>query len=298
MAKIDLYKRWELIVRLLKVSPLSFEELNAKLIKHPEIEAGLLKFSIRTFARDIAGIEKNFKIEIKHNRGINAYEIVEDETDFKYDRLIEAYNIVNVLKQSDVATKYVFLDNRKSKGTENFNGIIHAIQNKLIITFEHHSFWNKEIKQRKCVPVAMKEAQGRWYLVAFDLFKNDFKTYGLDRISNLVITPDYYRNYPEINVVEHFKDAYGIVINEPVAKIVLEFDNSQINYIKSLPFHHSQKIIKENKKNFTVELTMHPTYDLRMEILKYGDQCEVKEPIELRNQMKEIAQKMLKKYKK
>jgi predicted DNA-binding transcriptional regulator YafY len=298
MAKIDLYKRWELIVRFLKVNPLSFEDLNTKLYNHPEIDKDAFKFSLRTFPRDIEAIAENFKIEIKYNRGLNAYEITEDNSDLRYDRLIEAYNIVNVLKQSDVATKYIFLDNRKSKGSENFNGIMHAIQNKLIITFEHHSFWNKEIKQRKCVPVAMKEAQARWYLLAYDLSENDFKTYGLERINNLVITPDYYRNYPTINVDEYFKHAYGIVINEPVAKIVLEFDNSQINYIKSLPFHHSQKITKESNKLFTVELTMQPTYDFRMEILKYGDLCEVIEPIALRNQMKVIAQNMLKKYKK
>ena len=29
-----------------------------------------------------------------------------------------------------------------------------------------------------------------------------------------------------------------------------EFDNSQKEYIKSLPFHHSQEIIEEKKKHF------------------------------------------------
>lgn len=201
------------------------------------------------------------------------------------------------MKQSDVATKNIFLDNRKAKGTNNFNGIIHAIQKKLIITFNHNSFWSNEIKKRKCVPIAIKEAQSRWYLFAYDLLENDFKTYGLERMDDLTITPDFYRNYPPVNVEEYFRNAYGIVISEQITKIVLEFDNSQINYIQSLPFHHSQKIVKEDKKFFKVELLMHPTYDLRMEILKYGALCEVKEPIDLRNQIKGIATGMVKKYK-
>lgn len=298
MAKIDLYKRWELIVRELKKKPLSYSGLSEKLNSHPEIEQDELKFSLRTFPRDLEAIAKNFNIIIEYNRGNKVYEIVEDYHETKHERLMEAYSILNVLHQSNNEKEIIFLDDKKSKGTDNFNGIIHAIKNKLIIEFLHHSYWNNEIKERKCLPVAIKEAQNRWYLFAYDLLENKFRTYGLDRISNFVLTTKSYKNTPSINITDYFKDAYGIVTTEEAVKVVIAFDISQINYVKTLPFHPSQKITRETKTTFEIELFIQPTYDFRMELLKYGNLCEVIEPKEFREQMREIFVKGTKRYKK
>ena len=298
MAKIDLYKRWELIVRELKKNPLSYEELSEKLNSHPEMDQEELKFSLRTFPRDIVGIAKNFNIIIEYNRGQKVYEITSEYHEPKHERLMEAYSILNVLNQSNSQNDIIFLDDKKSKGTDHFNGIIHAIKNKLIIEFLHHSYWNNEIKDRECLPIAIKEAQNRWYLFAYDALEKKFKIYGLDRISDFTLTTKSYKNAPSINITDYFKDAYGIVTTEEAVKVTIAFDISQINYVRSLPFHPSQKITKETKTTFWIELFIQPTYDFRMELLKYGNLCEVIEPVDFRSQMREIFVKGVKRYRK
>ena len=50
-------------------------------------------------------------------------------------------------------------------------------------------------------------------------------------------------------------------------------------------------------KTFIIELFIHPTFDFRMELLKYGDQCEVLEPKKLRDEMKAIVVNLSKMYK-
>jgi proteasome accessory factor B len=290
MTKRDYLKRYMLIIEVLRKKASTFSEINSFLIDN-EIE-----ISQRTFQRDKEEIESLWGIEIKFNKKEEKYEINEEYADEKFDRIVESFNLVNVLNQSQSVSKYIYLEQRRHKGSEYFQGILHAIQNELIITFQLNSYWN-EPSFRRCIPKGIKEAQNRWYLIAFDLDRNDFRNYGLDRISNFEITSGKMK-VPDININEQYKHAFGIENSLNSTTIILEFDISQINYLKSLPLHHSQNIIIENKSTFRVAYFMHPTHDFIMEILRFGNWCEVIEPIDLRNKLKEITNNMKKKYKK
>ncbi len=267
MAKKEYLQRYILIVELLRRKSVSFLEIQEYLFDN-EID-----ISQRTFQRDKEEIESLWGIEIKFNKKDGNYEIKEELSDGKFDRIAESFTIANALNQSETFSKYIFLEQRKPKGTEYFNGILHAIQNNLIITFQLNSYW-AEATQRRCVPKAIKEAQNRWYLIGYDLDREDFRNYGLDRITNFEITSSK-KATPNININNEYKNAFGIETYGEPTTILIEFENSQKEYIKSLPFHASQKIVEEKNKSFIIELFIHPTFDFRMELLKYGDQCEV-----------------------
>lgn len=289
MAKKEYLQRYILIVELLRRKSVSFLEIQEYLFDN-EID-----ISQRTFQRDKEEIESLWGIEIKFNKKDGNYEIKEELSDGKFDRIAESFTIANALNQSETFSKYIFLEQRKPKGTEYFNGILHAIQNNLIITFQLNSYW-AEATQRRCVPKAIKEAHNRWYLIGYDLDREDFRNYGLDRITNFEITSSK-KATPNININDEYKNAFGIETYGEPTIILIEFENSQKEYIKSLPFHPSQKIMEENEKSFITELFMLPTYDFRMELLKYGDQCEVLEPKMLRDEMKAIVVNLSKMYK-
>lgn len=295
MAKHDVIKRQFLIVEYLRKKPATFRQINDFLLnKQNETEYDLV-ISQRTFQRDCDEITTLWGVEIAFNKRENYYEIVNDENDLYFDRIMEAFDTVAVLQKTKTVGNYLYLENRKSKGTEYFNGIIHAIQNQLVVTFQLNSYW-KPASFRRCVPKAIKESQNRYYLIAYDLDKNDFRNYGLDRISNFVITSEKQKT-PDINVEEFYQHAFGIECYHDPEKIVLEFVNDQKQYLKSLPLHTSQKIIQENKETFTVELFMHPTNDFVMEIMRYGAICEVKSPDFLTDRIKHEVRLLQEKYK-
>ncbi|MEY4834708.1 MAG: hypothetical protein RI980_823 [Bacteroidota bacterium] len=288
MAKKEYLQRYILIVELLRRKEVSFHEIKEFLFEN-EIE-----ISQRTFQRDKEEIESLWGIEIKYNKKEGVYEIIEELSDGKFDRIAESFTLANALNISASVSKYIFLEQRKPKGTEYFNRVLYAIQNNLIITFQLNSFW-AEPTQRRCVPKAIKEAQNRWYLIGYDLDREDFRNYGLDRISNFEITSSK-KATPNINVPEHYKNAFGIETYGVPIMILLEIDNSQKEYIKSLPFHTSQKIVEEKDKCFTIELFMHPTFDFIMEILKLGNWIEVIQPNNIKQEVRKIVIEQYKKY--
>lgn len=295
MAKQDSIKRQFLIVEFLRNKPANFQQINNFLLKK-EIETGYkLSISQRTFQRDCEEVLSLWDIEIKFNKRDGLYEIVNEEDNPYFDRIMESFDTVALLQQSKNIGEYLYLEKRKSKGTEYFNGILHAIQNNLIVEFQLNSYW-KETSQRSCVPKAIKESQNRYYLIAYDLDKKDFRNYGLDRISHFKITAKKQKT-PIIDVENYYKNAFGIERYDEPEKIVLKFENQQKAYVNSLPLHSSQKIIKESTDTFFLELFMHPTNDFVMEIMRHGAICEVLEPAFLRDRIKAEIKQLQEKYK-
>ncbi len=290
MAKKEYLQRYILIVELLRRKEVSFHELQDYLFQKD------IEISQRTFQRDKEEIESLWGIEIKFNKKDGVYEIKEELSDGKFDRIAESFTLANALNQSETISKYIFLEQRKPKGTEYFNGILHAIQNNLVIKFQLNSFWARPTF-RICVPKAIKEAQNRWYLIGYDLDRQEFRNYGLDRISNFEITT-IKKQSPNINIQEYYKNAFGIETYGEPTPIVLKFENSQKEYIKSLPFHTSQTIFDEDETHFKVKVKLHPTYDFIMEILRFGKWCEVVEPENFRNEVKQVISEMYLKYSK
>lgn len=297
MAKQDTIKRQFLIIEFLRKHPASFNEI-IDYLQEKEQDTGFnLTISQRTFQRDCNEILSLWDIDISYNKRKNVYEIANEDDTPHIDRIMEAFDTVSVLNQSKKLGNYIYLEQRKSKGTEFFNGIVYAIQNNFSVQFQHHNYWYGTKSNRHVVPKAIKESQNRFYLVAWDLDKKEFRNFGLDRITNFLITNKKH-NSPKINIEEYYQHTFGIErYNDPV-KIVLEFDNDQKEYVKSLPFHSSQKITKENKHTFVLELFMHPTNDFIMEIMRHGAICEVKEPLELREDVHKRLIEALGKYQK
>lgn len=296
MAKRDFIKRHLLIIELLRKRPSTYDDILNYLINNQDQIGYQLEISKRTLQRDLKEIDSIWGIEITYNRGKQAYVIESDEysQDETIQRTLESFDLISALKQNRKVGKSIFLEKRKSSGSEYFNGIIHAIDNNLVITFDHLSF-SKAPSTRRCIPKAIKESQNRFYLIAYDLDINDFRNFGLDRVKNLVVTNDR-ASSPQINVESDYQHAFGIERYETAQKVVLRFDIQQKEYIHSLPLHHSQRITSENLDHFTLELFIHPTHDFLLEIMRHGPICEVIEPLKLRNLVKERVQNLAKMY--
>jgi predicted DNA-binding transcriptional regulator YafY len=289
MSKKQFIKRHHLIINKLRSSPCSFKDLQTHLEKHSIDEEENYTISKRTFERDVAEICSIYKIEIEYIRSQNVYQISEDADEVKTDRLIESFQIFNALSISDTLSNHIIIEKRQPLGTENMHGLLHAIKNRFEICFSHRNYWNsnKEKRIRLVYPLALKEARNRWYLVAQDPNDGVFKTFSLDRITDLNITRKQF-DYPiDFDAEKKFEFSFGIVTdNTKPEKIKLWLSHKQADYIKSLPLHSSQKIVSENDKECIIELHLSPTYDFQMELLSMGKEIKVLEPESLRNEIK------------
>ena len=145
---------------------------------------------------------------------------------------------------------------------------------------------------------ALKEFRNRWYVVGKDLKDNKIKSFGLDRLSKLDFTGKHFALPDNFEVNEHYKNCFGIIspnADKP-QEIILSFDPFQGKYIKSLPLHASQEILEDNEDELLIKLTLYITHDFVMELLSYGENVKVIEPIALIEQMKQSYKNALDQY--
>ena len=294
MSKLIYFKRYLYVIDRLRSRPCSFSALQDHVmskLEQDDIDT-TFEYAIRTFERDKKDITALFGIVIQYNRKDKTYAIDEEEIENQsVTRMIDAFSIHHALQEGNKLSPSVFLEKRKSLGTEHIYGIIHAIQNLYLLQFTHQKHWEDFSTQREVKPIAIKESQQRWYLVALDKKNETVKTFGLDRISNLKITDTKFKPVA-YNVETEFQHAFGVETYEAAKKVILEFSKQQGNYIKTFPLHKSQRIVKETEDAVSIEIFIHTTNDIKMELLKYGSNVKVIAPISLQNDIKNRISEM------
>ncbi len=289
MSKKQFLKRYSLIINRLRKSACSFAEIQRYLEEQSVNDEMNYEISKRTFQREIKEIESNYDIVIEYNRSQKVYEITHEGNENRNERLMESFEIIDALKISINLSNHLILEKRRPLGTNNMNFLIHAIKNQLEVNFLHEKYWDEDQdrKLRIVRPIALKEARGRWYLIALDIKDTRIKTFGLDRIFDLEITHKKFKPIKNYDPEEAFRHSFGILAdeNEP-QKIVLSFTFEQGKYAKSLPLHHSQKVIIDDESEYRIVLLIHPTYDFVMELLAMGAEVKVLEPKSLQDEMK------------
>ena len=297
MSKKQFIKRHHLIINRLRKTPCSFNEISDYLHGCSVEDDEFYPISKRTLQRDINEILQIYCIEISYNRNRKKYEIADDVDENKTERLLETVQIYNALSIQNSVVENIILEKRKPSGTEHFHHLLFAIKNNFIITFYHQKFLDFEITERKVEPLVIKESQNRWYLVAKDSRDSEIKTFGLDRISNLKTTKEKFEKIPKILIEEKFRNAFGITTNNTKPeKIIIKATEQESRYIETLPLHHSQKFLYEKDGFQFYELFLTPTYDFISEILSFGQNIILVEPLSLKKQIRSELKKILENY--
>lgn len=298
MSQKETVTRYSLIIKKLRKSPSTFEEIYEYLAKESDWQEYNFRISKRTFQRDVQDIRAIYQIDIQYDLSRKVYFIDFDEYEDLSIRILEAFDTFNALNLFDRVSHRIHFEKRRPQGTDNLYGLLHAIKNQLQLGFMYHKFWEDTPSHRIVEPYALKEFKNRWYLLANDLKDNNIKTFGLDRLSKIELTDNHFRLPENFNLNQHFKHCFGIISpnGEKPEKIILSFEPIQGKYIKTLPLHESQKILIDNEIELQIQLTLIPTFDFIMELLSFGSRMKVIQPQHLAKEIKQHLEDALKHY--
>jgi len=95
-----------------------------------------------------------------------------------------------------------------------------------------------------------------------------------------------------------FRFSFGVINpdDSPPEEIILSFGREQGKFVKSYPLHESQEVIRDDAKELRIRLRLCITYDLKMELLSYGERVKILAPAALKKEMQKIYRKALEQY--
>ena len=250
--------------------------------------------SAASVERDLRDIRADYDITITYDRQKRGYFLDlpndEDISNFReFVRLLERRERLEVLTGSGRSIgQYLQLEqNDGFRGLDLMAPLWNAMQRKVVVTFHYQNYTEKTGRQRHVEPGLLFEFRNRWYLDGFDIGPTGGqRTFGLDRMRDLELTPQAIQPR-QIDYRTARRHVIGVTAppGSPVEQVVLRFRRPEAEYVLSLPMHSSQQTVSETATHVDVELRVVVNHELEREIMAYGEEVEVLEPVALREKI-------------
>lgn len=196
------------------------------------------------------------------------------------DMIIKLENNLN--KSSKKTKNYIQFENNKLlKGLEKINPLYQAILNQKPLLIEYKSFKAQESQEQIYFPYLLKEYRNRWFLICKPKKVSHLITLALDRIEKFELPENEdFILYDNIDFDTYFDDVIGVTKTEKnyARKVIFIVDKANAPYVKTKPFHPSQKIISEDEYGTTFVIKVVLNFELEREILGFGENIKVIAP--------------------
>lgn len=298
--KVRFFQRYSYIINLLSRKRLNVNELVNEIVDNFQ---DYNSYSSRTLSRDITDIKEIFGFDIVFNRSLGYYEIDRNnlnDDDVDKQKLLEALQFFELANMARQYNDIILFEQRQFIGFELIAVILDAIKNLKIISFEYEKFDSSAVKSRIVKPLALREHNSRWYLIAEEVDDVNCirKNFGLDRIHNINVSESDFIYPKDFNIKLHFENVYGLGegLSNKIETVQLLFNPVSARYIESLPLHASQQEISRSEVGVVFEYELFTNQELVREIVKIGSGVKVVKPTMLKNEVKKFLNESLKQY--
>ncbi len=134
------------------------------------------------------------------------------------------------------------------------------------------------------------------YLIGWDESKAAVRTFKLERIRDLRLTPERFEAPPEGEIEASLERAWGIIADQGEVDVVLRFSPTVASRVAETTWHPTQTITPGPDGSITWRGTVSGTLEIREWILGWGADVEVLEPDPLRGEVADILGRAVAQY--
>ncbi|MBN30896.1 MAG: hypothetical protein CL845_02720 [Crocinitomicaceae bacterium] len=184
-----------------------------------------------------------------------------------------------------------------TRGSEHLQKLLHAIQGRRVMSISYRKFKSDEAESLSIQPYLLKEYRNRWYVIAWNSNRSDYRTYGLDRIEAIHEHDETFTMRSDFDADHFFKHSFGISkSNEAPQDVRARCNQLEYEYLSAQPAHPSQQLIRIDEDVYELHLHVMVTFELVHFLLGLGAAIEVTAPESLRRRMKEVHRTALNRY--
>ena len=254
-------------------------------------------YARRTFNNHREAVADVFGIEIECDRSTRRY-FIRDAGSLQ-DReagiawLIDTFTVNNMLALAKERLSGRISVEDIPSGRKFLTPLMNAMQESNMVAISYRKYGSSGPELRKVRPYGIKESSQRWYLVGWSEQHGSCRVFALDRIEKMEILPETFVMPPDFDIDTLFATSFGTYLSDtPGRKIIFRAFGTEALYIRDLPLHHTQTVLKEDEKSVTFSIFASPNRSLYLEFLGHGPNVEVMAPEDIRVEMKTLIEKM------
>lgn len=278
-----------LIDTIRRAGMITFKEISDRWQNNKDLSDGK-PLSRATFNHWRDTVYEKFSVMIDCQRSGGYLYYISNPEEIEKDKvkkwMLDSFAVSNTISDNLALRNRIIVDEIPS-GRDNLVTILEAMKESRILMMTYKSFNVSFSSTFTVKPYCLKLFENRWYLLGINN-REEIRIYGLDRMEKLVITDETFRMPKDFSGTDFFATKYGVIVGydiEPERIVVRAFNQHQ-HYMKSLPLHPSQRIIKECEGFADFEYYLSPTYDFVMKLLYFGARIEVLSPPHFRETIK------------
>jgi len=176
-----------------------------------------------------------------------------------------------------------------------FEEINQAILDQVTVEITYDSYSSNAVSLRKVNPYHMMFKDGCWYLIGYCQQREGIRIFRVDRINSLTLTKENFQIPTDFSLGEYLKDSWQMGKGESIT-VKVRFDPPISRLIRENVWHQTQTIeeLPGNKLNFTA--SVEGSWEIKKWILSWGARAECLEPAELREEIREELNDLVRKY--
>lgn len=184
----------------------------------------------------------------------------------------------------------------KAYKSEFFQLLCQAILTRKRIRLTYYSRQTDSSSDRQVSPQRLIYYRENWYLDGWCHLRKGLRSFALDAMQS--VTPDA-GTALEIDadkLNEELESGYGIFSGAVTKQAILRFQTEIARWISRETWHPDQQSHYDDSGRFILQIPYSQDIELIMDILKYGAEVEVLEPLELRQRVKQRIEAMHSQY--
>lgn len=301
MKSYALFQQYIWLVNIIKrYKKLTFEEINRQWLKTDMSEGMPLARSTFNRHRDAVLDMFGLIIDCDKKDGYTYYisnaEVLQEDSIQNW--MLSTLSVNSILAESKGVYDRIILEQIPSDG-DNLHKFIEAMECGVRVSVGYKKYGTNEVKEMLLEPYFVKLFNKRWYaLVKYPEPDAKLFTLAFDRIVSLELTDEKYVYDNDFDPAGWFRNCYGIVRDNTVEveNIVIRAFGKEVNYMRDLPLHSSQKEVVCTEKYSDFELMLSPTADFWTPLVSRGPAIKVLEPQWLADEIKRLHLEAVKLY--
>lgn len=297
-------QKWERCLWIISVfneyGDFSLKELNERFMRYSLNYDGE-EISERTFNRDREFIASSFQIDIEYDARIRKYtfrnkEVIKENPIYRY--LLSSFHIQN-LSSLVIKHKNKIMLQDPPTGVEWLHTVLNAIDQSRTLCFDYTSYYTKDRTYHfELIPAFVRLFEQRWYLIGEFTDRSQTRVLALERMQHLALGEKKLQPSPSLTPKAFYEGCYGIIRDDKQPQTIwLKVYDRQVDYIRSLPLHASQKEIETGENYAIFQYYFRPSYDFIQQILWNRENMEVLKPSSFREDIISLLTQMLERYK-
>lgn len=177
-----------------------------------------------------------------------------------------------------------------------FRMVAGAVLERSRLRFEYSARSTDQVTSRTVSPQRLTHYRDNWYLDAFDHEREALRSFSVDRISKVQVLKQAASDVPEQELSDLLSDSYGIFSGRARQTATIVFSAEAARWIADEHWHSRQqgRFLEDGK--YELKVPYSNPRELLMDVLRYGADARIIEPVSLRELAKSKLQLALAQY--